>query len=343
MKKGASRPKITRHLRLWNERAVVPLLLCLGGILFSTSVLAVQPSPNLIVKNVRHVDCGSSNKLIKSINAALASLDPSQDDTIFVRGACKENVTITGFDRLTIIARAGASISDASGGISSVVTVIDSMRVSLQGFIINGSGPTDQNDGIDCIASNCTFSGNTVQGAADGVNVFRGGRASFSGDIIQDNSDNGLFIAQVTFVFADSVTVQRNGTSGVAVSAGGDLALKSSTVQNNAGPGIAILLNASANVRQSTITENGGDGIDVQNNSALQLGQAGATQGSSITANQGVGILVKDLSFVTFPAGVPNVVKNNLGAKDVLCSPKFPATRGALTDIGGGTTNCVEP
>jgi hypothetical protein len=317
--------------------------LCLGGILFSTSVFAAQPGQNSIGTNVRHVDCGSSNRLVKSINTALASLDPSQDDTIYVRGACKENVTVTGFDRLKIIARTGASISDASGGILPVVTVTDSMRVALQGFIINGSGPTDQNDGIDCIASNCSFSGNTVQGAADGVNVFRGGRASFSGDIIQDNSDNGIFIAQITFVFANGVTVQRNGTFGVAVGAGGNLQLNNSTVQSNAGPGIDIRQNATANVRQSTITGNGGDGIDVTGNSALQLGQVGAAMGSSITANQGVGILVKDISFVTFPAGVPNVVKDNLGAKDVFCSPKFPATRGALTDIGGGTTNCVEP
>ena len=70
------------------------------------------------------------------------------------------------------------------------------------------------------------------------------------------------------------------------LSAGGNLALKNSTVQNNAGPGIVIHLSASANVKQSTITGNGGDGIDVQNNWALQLGEAGATMGSSIKANQ---------------------------------------------------------
>jgi hypothetical protein len=69
------------------------------------------------------VICSSSNQPVNSINAALASLDPSEDDTIDVRGACKENVTITGFDRLKIIAQNGASISDASGGILAVVTI----------------------------------------------------------------------------------------------------------------------------------------------------------------------------------------------------------------------------
>jgi hypothetical protein len=53
--------------------------------------------------------------------------------------------------------------------------------------------------------------------------------------------------------------------------------------------------------------------------------------------------MVKDLSFGNFPAGVSNVVKNNPGGTDVLCSPQFPATRGALANIGGGVTNCVEP
>jgi len=50
---------------------------------------------------------------------------------------------------------------------------------------------------------------------------------------------------------------------------------------------------------------------------------------------------VRDLSFAFFSSG--NSITGNLGGTDVLCSPQFSATRGALTNIGGGTTNCVEP
>jgi hypothetical protein len=320
MKTASSLQRATRgRSRHWNWRTILPLLLSLASISFPAIVLAAPQRSDSIDKDVRPVICGSSNQPFSSINAALASLDPSEDDTIYVRGACKENVTITSFDRLKMIAQNGASISDASGGTLAVVTISDSTRVSLQGFTINGSGPNDQNDGIDCIASTCSFSGNTVQSAADGVNIFWGGRAFFDGDVIQNNTGYGIFVVQSTFALADRVTVQSNAGSGIFLSAGAVLQLNNSAVQNNAG-----------------------NGIEVRSHATLELGHVGV-QGSSITANQGAGMLVMDLSFARFSPGVSNIVKNNLGGTDVLCSPQFPATRGALTNIGGGTTNCVEP
>ena len=95
----------------------------------------------------------------------------------------------------------------------------------------------------------------------------------------------------------------------------------------------------------STVTGNGGNGINVIGHSTLQLGFGGngnGGPGSSITNNSGAGIMVKDLSFANFLDGVTNVVTGNGGAKDVICNPQFPATRG-VTNIGGGTTNCIEP
>jgi hypothetical protein len=62
---------------------------------------------------------------------------------------------------------------------------------------------------------------------------------------------------------------------------------------------------------------------------------------ATVSANRGSGVLVKDLSFAFF--GLGGNVTGNLGGTDVVCSPQFPGTRGALKNIGGGTTNCVEP
>jgi hypothetical protein len=342
--KRSSQLTSRRYSPLGDWRIIVPVLLWLAGMIVPASVLAARPnpSPDSIHKDVRYVDCGSSNKLINSINAALASLDPSEDNTIYVHGACSENVNITGFDRLKLIAQNGASISDASGGVTPVVSITDSLRVSLQGFTINGSGPSDQTDGLDCIASSCSFSGNTFQGAGDSVNVVRGAHASFNGDIFQDNSGDGLFIGQNAFVLATGVIAQRNG-EGVRVTAASTLLIINSKVQYNGGAGISVVLNSTASTRRTSITGNAGEGIRLNAHSTLLVGGFGDVIGNSITANQGVGILVKDLSFASFLSGVPNVVKNNLGGTDVLCSPQFPATRGALTDTGGGTTNCVEP
>jgi hypothetical protein len=324
---------------------LIPLLLLLGGIFLPANVLAAwpNPSPDSIDKDVRYVDCGGANKAINSINNALGSLDPSEDNTVYVRGACKENVTISGFDRLQLIAQNGASITDASGDTVSVISIDNSTRVSVKGFTVNGSGPNAQTEVIDCTFSLCTFSANTVQGGSDGIDVFRGARASLNGDVFQDNVNGaGIFVGQSGFALAIAVTLQRNGT-GASVSGGGFLQLNKSTIQNNSGPGIQVHDNGMANLSASIVTGNAGNGINVLRKSSLALGFAGGANGSSITNNAGAGVLVKDLSFANFPDGAGNVVKNNLGGTDVLCSVQFPATRGALTNIGGGVTNCVEP
>jgi hypothetical protein len=202
---------VRRYSALWNWRTILPLLFSLGAMSLATSVFAAQPNPNpdLIIKDVRYVDCGSTNKLINTINNALASLDPSEDNTIYVRGACKENVNIVGFDRLQLIAQNGASISDASGDTTPAISIDNSTRVSVQGFIINGSGPNAQTEAIDCTFSYCAFSGNTVQGGNGRVDVFRGARASFSGDVLQNNNGAGIFVAQNGFVVAIAVTTKK--------------------------------------------------------------------------------------------------------------------------------------
>jgi Right handed beta helix region len=306
----------------------------------------------------------------RTISGVLAHLDPTEPHTIRVSGACQENVTITGFDRLKLIAQNGASITDASGGVTTVVSITDSLRVSFQGFTINGSGPSDQQGVLECITSNCFFSGNTFQNSGDsGANVVRGAHAYFNGDVFDNTGGPGLFVGNGAYVLAIGVTAQRNADAGVRVFAS-TLQILDSTVQNNAlagilagvnstanighttitgngGDGIQVADNGTANVSQTTITGNGGDGIGVISHSTLLLRSGGAI-GNSVTGNHGAGILVKDLSFADLSASAraPNVVTGNGGAggKDVLCSPQFPATRGVAGIVAaGGTTNCVEP
>src|SRR5258708_4905885 len=256
--------QLTHSTRSWvrSWQSIVSLLFSLGGLLFPANAFAAQlnASLNSIDKIVRYVDCGSSNKPINSINGDLASLDPSEDNTIYVRGACIENVNITGFDRLTLIAQSGASISDASGDTAAVVSIDSSTRVPVQGFTINGNGPNAQTEVIDCTFSYCAFSGNTLQGGSDGVDVFRGARAFFQGDVLQNNNNGaGIFVGQNAFVLANGVTLQRNGQG--ANVAGGFLQINNSTVQNNFGPGIVVRLNGTVNMIVPTVTGNGGNGI----------------------------------------------------------------------------------
>jgi len=58
----------------------------------------------------------------------------------------------------------------------------------------------------------------------------------------------------------------------------------------------------------------------------------------TITGNGGAGVLIHDLSMVTF---IGATVTGNGGGTNVVCNPQFPATRGVGSTVG--TTNCIEP
>src|SRR6266851_6740807 len=273
-RKSLPSPTITLYPPLWSCQNVLSILLGFAGMVFPASAFAAPQSegPISIDKHVRYVNCGSSNTLFNIINKALATLDPSEDNTVYVNGACQENVTITGFDRLKLIAQNGASINDASGGTVAVVSITDSLRVSLQGFTINGSGPSDQQGVLECITSNCFFSGNTFQNAGDCANVVRGAHAYFNGDVFQDNSGGaGLFIGNNAYVLAIGITTRRNGDSGVRIYAS-TLQISNSTVQNNAVAGISSL-NGTVNIQHTTIMGNAGDGIQVADNGTANVSQ----------------------------------------------------------------------
>ena len=61
------------------------------------------------------VNCNLPGPLGK-IGNVLKMLNPAGPNTITVSGTCRENLFIKGFDRLTLIAKPGAVLTDASGG-----------------------------------------------------------------------------------------------------------------------------------------------------------------------------------------------------------------------------------
>ena len=263
----------------------------------------------------------------QSISGVLAHLDPTRPHTIRVSGTCKENVLIQSFDRLTLIANPGATITDASGGNTAVVDIEDSQRITLQGFTVNG-GAT----GVVCgHHSFCHFKGNTIQGAVNGndgsgVDVQETSQATFDGDVIQFNSGDGLDVA--------------DGSSDALVSG--------AKIQYNGGDGIFVGLNSTLRVNGTQIVGNSGGGVTIFNSSVVRFGAGrNPANGNIITHNAGPGVLVRDVSFALFGPSGNMVIANNTSTGgtgfDVDCEPKLSATRGATSNIGGGTTNCVEP
>ena len=83
------------------------------------------------------VDCDKHESIHKALHL-LASSNPQGPNTITISGNCEANFVIQSMDRLTLITKTGASLTDGSGGSLAVVDIEDSQKVTLQGFTING-------------------------------------------------------------------------------------------------------------------------------------------------------------------------------------------------------------
>lgn len=278
-----------------------------------------------------HVHCGKTSA--STIHGALQHLSAEGPNTVIVSGTCNENVVIQSLDKLTLQAEAGAAIQDSSNGNNPTIFIIDSQRVTIQGFTINGGSP-----GVLCTDySLCRFSQNTIQGAADdGVQISRS-RSDFDRDIIQNNGFRGLVVREQGTAVIPAVTIQGNADAGADVLDGSFLFASQSTISNNAF-GLRAE-NSTLRIDASTISGNTLDGVLLQEASSARIVNVAGP--NTITGNGFNGVSVNDLSFAAFDPG--NNVSGNLMPPDVVCNPQFSATRGATTNIGTGTTNCVEP
>jgi Right handed beta helix region len=282
------------------------------------------------------INCNQPNTHNGSINSVLARLDPARTWILDVSGTCKENVVVQSFENLTLIAKPGASIDDNSAGNLDVIDVFDTHEFSMQGFSINGGS-----SGVGCgDYSLCRFSGNTVQGSTgDGIFVARS-RASLQGDTLQNNAGSGLAVINGGVAITFGVTIQGNGLGGADVNVGSTLIATSVISQNNSGAGIRIANHSTMRLIDSTLTGNPDAGVRIVGSSEANF--VTNITGNVITGNGGPGVLLGDLSFASF-VGADHITGNNPGGFDVFCAPQFSATRGALTGIGGGLTNCTEP
>ncbi|MGZ6383727.1 MAG: hypothetical protein ACXWSZ_22790, partial [Bdellovibrionota bacterium] len=113
------------------------------------------------------VNCDKKETIHKAVKL-LADINPQGPNKITVSGSCRDNLSIQSMDRLTLITKKGASITDRSNGSLAVIAISDSLSVTVQGFTINGV--------VQCgVASICYLTGNTIQ--AGGVAVGGGSRA----------------------------------------------------------------------------------------------------------------------------------------------------------------------
>jgi parallel beta-helix repeat protein len=272
------------------------------------------------------VHCGGKYGITK-IGSALKVLDPERPHTLTVSGTCKENVLIQGFNRLTLIATTGATISDASGGTGVVVDIEDSTDIVLQGFTISGGS-----SGVLCFdGSLCRFSGNTIEGSTNGGVWVNHSQAVFSGDVFQDTGDPGLGI-EAANVTAYGVTVQRSAGGGIYDADGSVLEAYQMNIQDNRGDGILVVSQSHMELGGSTLNNNAYNGIDVGDQSEVLLIQ------NTATGNAYNGVSIGDLSLAELGNG--GTFTGN-GA-DIWCGGQYSVAAN-IQAATYGTTNCPIP
>jgi len=298
------------------------------------------------------VNCAAKGGF-NSIGAALKVLqytEPQGPNVINVLGACHENLLIKNMDLLTISGSNGASLTDASGGAADVVDIRNS-RVTIIGMTIDGLNSVNY-DTIDCEQiSQCTLTGNTLQGGADVVGVYSLASARIVGGVIQNGTSDGIFA--FGDVVAAGVTIQGN-PAGVIVRRGARVRLSiadpasdpirattPTTVANN-GAGVQVTQGAQFTCTGCLVQDNAGDGINLDVSVAATIQQGllanGSTMPVAVTRNSGYGVYVGDLSSAFFKGA--SVTGN--GQSDISCNSTTAVTRGALVAAGSAArTNCT--
>ncbi len=249
--------------------------------------------------------------------------------TLSVVGSCRENILIQSVDRLTLIAKNGASITDRSGGTLAVVDVEDSHSVTLQGFTINGGSA-----GVSCGTSSvCYLTGNTVQDVLGvGVSVSGGSHAFLESNAIHNSAGAGATVGDGSQMFSSNDVFQGNAAQGVNVGSGAYFVASNSSFLNN---GVGILAVASnLFLHGGTIISGSiGNGMTLLADSTVSF-----RDNTTVTGNGGAGVHLEDASFAGFQSAT---VTGNSGGLDVDCAPQFTITH--FVGRTGGVTNCVEP
>src|SRR5262245_57666266 len=143
------------------------------------------------------VNCDQPQGKLPTIGAALkivTALGNLGPNTIEVTGTCRENISLTGVSNLTLTAKDGASITDASGGTAPVINIERSQNCALNGFAIRGGGG-QLRTAIGCFwSSSCFLSRNNVQilGGTAIVTAFTSA-LSLNNDVLEQ-SQGGLAV-----------------------------------------------------------------------------------------------------------------------------------------------------
>ncbi len=301
------------------------------------TVLALLAMPLTGHAITLQVDCDTRAEKPATIGAALHHLKELPGNvgpnTIEVSGACKENIAVASMTNLTITARNGASITDASGGTLPVINLTKTTNFSLVGFAIRGGGGP-LNSAIACLQdSTCYFSNNDIQHPTGTAIIGALGASVWLNHDILENSVTGLSLLDASRAVAFSAVIRNNSSIGVGLNADSFLTTNFSTsIENNAGGGVFIFNHSSAQITATSITGNGGVGVFAAQGSEVLFFPPLNTISGNIW-----GVAVQDLSWANFSASSA-AVSGSTNQPDIQCWGHFS---GATTAAAAGSTNCA--
>lgn len=280
--------------------------------------------PLLVSAATLDVNCDLPGKAGK-ISETLRQLDPAGPNVVTIHGTCRENVTINGFDRLTLRAAPGAVMTDASGGEQWAVLLINnSQRIKIRGFHVSGGQV-----GIVCInGSKCDFANNTMEGQSQNGFSINDSEAIFDGDTVRNAEGPGILInrskAQI-----NQITSEHNGT-GVTINAG-TVVGENVNANYNKQAGIFVSSTSHLQLINSTVTNNLQNGIQATSVTTLSL------INDTVTNNTFSGVWLSDMTTAFFAGGT--YVNNGVpGSVQVECAPFYTV----VSNLPGGTsTNCL--
>ena len=218
--------------------------------------------------------CGQQGTL----SDALRRLQPG--DTLFVSGACSENVQIPEqVLNITLDGQGTATINGPDASSSTITVRGDGITIRNFASIAGGeTGITVTRGGTALIDSNVI-----ERTGGNGISVVQSSSARIINNTIQGNPQTGIVIsesssARIGFSMADDTeaspnVIQNNKENGIVVTRSSSGRIVGNTISGNTENGIIVTRVSHGAVSSNTIDGNGGDGVLVSRNSGVDLGE----------------------------------------------------------------------
>jgi parallel beta-helix repeat protein len=221
-----------------------------------------------------HLVCGHQ----RTITEALRRLRPG--DTLFVSGACNENLQIPEqVVNITLDGQGTATINGPDASSSTILVRGDGITIKNFASVTGGeTGITVTRGGAALIDSNVIQST-----GGNGISVVQSSSARIINNTIQGNPGTGIVVtesssARIGFNMTDDTqaspnVIQKNGENGIIVTGSSNARIIGNTISGNTENGVLVNRVSHGDVSSNTIDSNGGDGVFVSRNSGVNLGE----------------------------------------------------------------------